>query len=191
MATEYAALGGHGVQRVSHMVGGERRLQQPAAANRQTQARIVRAAVLGATLLLAVCASALLAGGGTAVLSTTQLDNMAAGVASPLFAQASAEQDTDPANLTASGGELPDEQKALVSQATGEQTSDPASKNSSGINEIPPAIQAWLDDMKTKVAIDPTDTVKVDSLPVQPIPTEIVAQAKQAEDEMNMDDRTP
>lgn len=188
---EYAALEGHGVQRVSHMVGGERRLQQPAAAKRQTQARIVRTAVLGATLLLTVCALALLARGRTAVLSTTQLDNMAAGVASPLFAQASAEQDADPANLTASGGELPDDQKALVSQATGEQTSDPASKNSSGINEIPPAIQAWLDDMKTKVAIDPTDTVKVDSLPVQPIPTEIVAQAKQAEDEMNMDDRTP
>jgi hypothetical protein len=153
----------------------------------------MRAAGVG--VLLAASALALFVatqrGGAAAALGATQLDNMAAGTASPLFAQASTEQQSDPANLTASGGELPDDQKALVAQATGEQSSDPGGHNATGVNEMPPSIKAWLDDMKAKVAIDPTDTISVGNLPVQPIPTEIVAGANQAEDEMNIDDQTP
>ena len=143
----------------------------------KTISRVLR--VAGTGLLLASCALALFAGAGTnhrgnkeAELtenraSTTLLDAMSSGPA---------------------GAESP-----LFAQATGEQSSDPAgsSGNATSVNEMPDEIKAWLSDMKKHVSVDPTDTINVTSLGVPPIPVEIVASAKQAEDEMNADYQTP
>ena len=82
-----------------------------------------------------------------------------------------------------------------LGQAQDEQTNDPAAailgSNATSVNAIPADVQKWLDDMKTHVSIDPTATVKIADLGVEPVPTEVIASAKQAEDEMNADDQTP
>ncbi len=82
-----------------------------------------------------------------------------------------------------------------LGQAQDEQTNDPAAailgSNATGVNAIPADVQKWLEEMKTHVSIDPTATIKIADLGVKPVPTEVIASAKQAEDEMNADDQTP
>ena len=94
-----------------------------------------------------------------------QLDNMAAGAGSPIYQQAQDEQTNDPGALgepTKSMDDMPDDVKAMFAQASSEQESDPAfGGNTTDVNEVPDSIQQWFDDMKKKVAIDPTKTIDV------------------------------
>jgi hypothetical protein len=173
---------GGDAHRVSHLVGA-----QPGAARRQhaQHSRVLRA--VGAGVALAVCALALVggAGAGSGVRggrAPAVLDAMSMGPAgsdSPLFAQAFDEQNADPAatKMDAANDAMASgpagSASPLFAQASDEQGgNDPGGVggNSSGVNEMPDAIKAWLEDMKKKVSIDPTDTVNVSVPHPPPLP---------------------